>query len=101
MYKHEFPDYDDKLWIPDGFKDESWHNDICPHVEKRFITSEAVEVVVKIWQDYKDPQKREYEAAPRYLLSIEISYQIVFLHQTDNLEEIKKMVTENKFNWGW
>ena len=105
MYKDEFPDYDDELWIPDGFKDVSWHNDTCPHVEKRYFIdveyagSEDIEVVTKIWQDYKDPEKREYETAPRYSLLIEISYQNIFFYQTNNVEEIKKMVTENRFNW--
>ena len=106
MYKNEFPRYDDELWIPDGFEDVSWHNDTCPHVEKRYYIdtdyagSNDVEVAVRIWQDYKDPAKREYECAPRYSISISICWTDVFFYQTNNLDEIKKMVADNIFNWG-
>jgi hypothetical protein len=35
-YKIEFPDYDDTITLPEGWRDVSWHNDICPSFEKDF-----------------------------------------------------------------
>ena len=54
-YKYEFPDYDDELPVIDGFKDESWHNDVCPSMEKRIYN----DAYLKLWCDYKNPEMRE------------------------------------------
>jgi hypothetical protein len=51
-YKIEFPDYDDTLSFPDGWVDDSWHNDVCP----KFIKNNLI-----IWCDYKNFDRRETE----------------------------------------
>ena len=51
-YKIEFPDYDDTLSFPEGWTDDSWHNDVCP----KFIKDN-----IMIWCDYKDFDRRETE----------------------------------------
>lgn len=47
-YRTEFPDYDDDLYCPDGWTDQSWHNDTCPHIQKRIDTIET-EIEVNVW----------------------------------------------------
>ena len=34
-YLIEFPSYDGDFYLPEGWEDNSWHNDACPHAEKR------------------------------------------------------------------
>ena len=101
MYKDEFPDYDDELWIPDGFKDESWHNDVCPHVEKEIEDFNGAHIQILIWQDYKDPEKREYSCASRYMLVINVNGDDVFIYSTDNFDELERIVTTNLVNGYW
>jgi len=54
-YKIEFPDYDDVINLPLGWKDISWHNNTCPSISKE--VNEKTFVV--IWCDYKDFSRRE------------------------------------------
>jgi len=49
-YKTEFPDYDDTISLPEGWADDSWHNDVCPKIIKGAVV---------IWCDYKNPERRE------------------------------------------
>lgn len=60
-YRSEFPDFPaaDMPVIPAGFKDVSWHNDICP----RFV-SDALGL--EIWVDYADPAHREFPRLHRF-----------------------------------
>ena len=61
-YLKEFPDYGTMdVSAPEGFKDSSWHNDICPS-----FTNEAKNLI--IWVDYADPEKREYPLTWRFML---------------------------------
>ena len=95
-YMTEFPDYDGELYTPEGFKDYSWHNDVCPHVAKRY-DSKDLEIEVCIWQDYVNPELREgfvdYEnISKRYGFIIEINHGSVFTCTTDSLEKIKELV---------
>lgn len=91
-YKSEFPDYDDKLKIPEGFKDNSWHNDVCPHIEKRFYDTKECYVVCLIWQDYCNPELREMEYAKRYLFQIEVNNETIMEKETDDWEVIEQLV---------
>jgi hypothetical protein len=50
----EFPDYDDVLTIPSGWFDNSWCNNACPSISRRFNEDSHI----CIWCDYKDPTKR-------------------------------------------
>ncbi len=91
-YRDEFPDYDDKgIYIPKGWADGSYHNDTCPHAYKRTEIEDVVEVEAKIWQDYKDPSKREYENDKRYLFEIVIDGEPIYQYETDNLDDIKQL----------
>lgn len=86
-YRNEFPDYDDQgIYIPKGWADGSYHNDTCPHAYKR-NADETIEA--RIWQDYKDPAKREYENDKRYLFEIVVECEPVYQYSTDNLDGIK------------
>lgn len=88
MYKAEFPDYDDELYIPNGFVDDSWHNDTCPKVRKLDGETEFL-----IWQDYKDPSLRESGGGKRYAFQIiRNETDVVFAYETDDLAMIKEVV---------
>lgn len=89
-YRSEFPDYDDEFYCPKGWEDGSYHNDTCPHAYKR-DSDEVTEVEARIWQDYKDPSKREYKDEKRYLLEIVVNSDPVYQHLTDDIEEIKEL----------
>ena len=89
MYKSEFPDYDTKLIIPEGFKDVSWHNDIMPHVRKS-MTYEGIEITLNIWQDYKSVELREYEYRKQFILQLEVNLNMVYEFESDDWSEIEK-----------
>ena len=84
LYKTEFPDYDG------DFKVCSYHNDICPHVAMMFIRGNT-EVEYDIWQDYKDPNKREC-SSERYLFCIKVNGDLVFGYDTDEWKEIENLL---------
>lgn len=87
-YRKEFPDYDDKgIYIPKGWADGSYHNDTCPHAYKRNTNEDEI-IEARIWQDYKDPKKREYENDKRYLFEIVIDGEPIYQYSTDNFDEI-------------
>jgi hypothetical protein len=62
-YPTEFPDFPatDMPATPQGFADNSWHNDSCPN-----FTSE--ELGLRIWIDYADKEQREVPEASRFVL---------------------------------
>ena len=99
-YKTEFPDYDRILYVPKGFTDCSYHNDICPRACKIFSKNDT-EVVISIWQDYKDATKREYSEGKRYILSIDIESDTIFSYPTDNWEEIERLLPCISDMQGW
>lgn len=90
-YRTEFPDYDDELYCPDGWTDQSWHNDTCPHIQKRIDTIET-EIEVNVWQDYKDEALRELESSKRYLFTIKANGFNVFSYETDALTKIMELM---------
>ena len=91
MYKREFPDYDGELYIPEGFEDDSWHNDVCPKVRKTdHIGLARIDYI--IFQDYEDDNLREISGDKRYWFQIDVNLICVFVMATDNLEEIKRYV---------
>lgn len=96
-YLSEFPDYDGKLYIPDGFADYSWHNDIMPRSQKvkkipRYGNEPEVDVAYIIWQDYIDPELREYDNGKRYIFQIEINGECIFEYKTDDLDDLKMVI---------
>jgi hypothetical protein len=62
-YQTEFSDFPaaDMPAIPQGFGDNSWHNDSCPC----FISEE---LGLRIWVDYADKQQREIPDGARFAL---------------------------------
>lgn len=95
-WRNEFPDWDGgELYIPEGWKDNSWHNNTCPHAEL-YVEKEDIVFYFCIWQDYIDVNKREYDNTPRYTFEIDVKTgkwdYTLFLKQTDSLDEIKKLV---------
>jgi hypothetical protein len=75
-YRTEFPDFpaDDMPAIPQGFEDNSWHNDSCPN-----FTSEALGL--RIWIDFADPEQREIRMGCRFMLE-----------PSDNLDTITDLI---------
>lgn len=65
-YLQEFPDYDDKLHMIDGFFDASCHNDTSPCIAKYYKIGENDETTksVEIYQDYKNPELSELSGYP-------------------------------------
>lgn len=94
MYRQEFPDYDGELFIPEGWIDNSWHNDVCPRaMHRKFCRFENVTQTIdfSIWQDYIDVNKREYDNGKRYLFQIHVNNDLIYHYETDDLEEIKRL----------
>src|SRR5262245_19583152 len=60
-YRDEFPDFDYELPVIAGFKDHSWHNEVCPSL----VTADRKQ---NLWCDYADPAKREMEGGKRFTL---------------------------------
>jgi hypothetical protein len=76
-YKIEFPDYDDTITLPEGWLDDSWHNDVCPKITKGTWV---------IWCDYKDPDRREIEGQ-QFVVSTNIDGAYEPLHQFDTFAD--------------
>ena len=95
-YLSEFPDYDGKLYIPKGFMDNSWHNDTMPKASKivtiPIYPTGEIEVMFIIWQDYINPELREYEDEKRYIFQINVNSIPVFEYRTDDLLIIEMLV---------
>lgn len=94
LYKTEFPDFDDTLRIPKGFEDCSYHNDMMPHVERRFVRDDTGEVSICIWQDYVNPNKREDLGIGgyRFILTIEVNRDVIFEYKSNDWAEIEQML---------
>lgn len=62
-YQKEFPDFPraDLPAIPQGFEDNSWHNDSCPNFT-------SAELGLRIWVDFADKAQREHPDASRFTL---------------------------------
>ena len=65
-YKTEFPDFVLDVEIPEGFSDQSWHNDVCPRFEKDFPDGRYL----TIWVDFADPTEREYSNCHRLAVDL-------------------------------
>ena len=93
LYEAEFPDYDGEFHKPNGFFDNSYHNDMMPRVTRRFRHDiNGTEIEVNIWQDYVDPDKRERDCLPRFTFSITVDTETVFELMSDDWKEIENMI---------
>lgn len=89
-YLIEFPCYDGDFYLPEGWEDNSWHNDACPHAEKR---SKDGRIVANIWQEFVAFEKRDTESEERYLFTICVNGDdAIFEYWTNDLEKIKELV---------
>jgi len=64
-WREEFPDFpvEDMIDIPQGFVDQSWHNDTCPCFDNE-------RAGLRLWVDYKDKAQREMpNVSSRFLLT--------------------------------
>lgn len=91
LYKKAFPDFGDlDVQIPDGFKDISWKNDVCPS----FLDEENG---IRIWVDYLDSDMREIDGRPRFLVQ---NYDIIegeskeTLLETDDFDAVRNCISE-------
>ena len=90
-YMNEFPNYDSQLYLPNGWTDSSFKGDPCPSVSKVYRNG-GTEVEFVIWQDYVDKSKREYDWQMRFMFQINVDNVNVFRFETDDINEIKKIV---------
>lgn len=67
-YKTEFPEFElgDGIVIPEGFKDESRHNDAMP----RFTRQTKNGQTIVLWIDYLKVSMRDYMYGYRFLLAV-------------------------------
>ena len=90
-YRDEFPDYDGDFYCPEGWIDNSWHNDVCPRAMKRLETDTKC-IEFSIWQDYLFEDKREYDDGKRYLFQIHVNNDLIYHYETDSILEIQNLV---------
>ena len=90
----EFPDFPaaDMPQMPEGFVDQSWHNETCPGFDNEALG-------LKIWVDYLDPEMRELQGFHRFtLVAIDAEFQTIEGHAhnmtSDNWDEILKAVAD-------
>lgn len=82
-YKTEFPDFELDVDLPEGFEDNSYHNDAMPNWidENRNLI---------LWIDYKDKERSEMQGL-RFCLCYGDAEQypmMITLHQCDDYNEI-------------
>ena len=64
-YKREFRYFDFEIpQLPDGFRDDSWHNNVCPSFIKVLDDQ-----IITLWVDYKNPKRRELKAKQFFVTS--------------------------------
>ena len=91
-YRREFPDYDDMLYIPHGWKDLSWHNDTMPRAGSVLLDIPQVQVIASLWQDYRDINLRECQVGGRFFFEIQVNGESIFEYGSDNLDNIKPLI---------
>lgn len=100
-YISEFPNYDGEFHNLEGWQDNSWSNDTCPHIEK-FGAKGETEISICIWQDYVDVNKREYDNTKRYLFQICINDCVIFAQESDNWKDMEKLAENvSDYEWKW
>lgn len=62
----EFPSWTPPAaaFIPEGFHDTSWRNDIAPS-----LSTEVGDIRVTLWLDFESPSLREFEGGKRFLVT--------------------------------
>lgn len=59
-WKTEFtPDYGVPDWIASNYKDDSWHNNLCPSfILMQHIGNDGKEAVLRVWVEHWNPSQR-------------------------------------------
>ena len=86
-YLTEFPDYDADLPDLPNFADDSWHNDACPKL-RRYLGMLYDPVIVTVWVDYADPERRESMKARRYTIVLTLTDENIDIAESDDLDQI-------------
>lgn len=89
-YKSEFPDYDGEFHMIDGWIDNSWHNDTCPNIMRRYVKGNTT-LEFRIWQDYADINNREYDNTKRYMFHIYVDNDVVFYSESNDWSDMEKL----------
>lgn len=92
-YKTEFRYFDfDIPQLPDGFKDDSWHNNVCPSFI-RILDDQ----IVTLWVDFADPERREIRGS-QFFLTIEPNNdyfnEVTHVFETDSWDEMMSKINE-------
>lgn len=72
-WRTEFPDFpaDAIPWLPGGWQDKSWHNDVCPSFLRTFTVPDAVgesKWLAVLWCDWPERKDRELPEDDRFAL---------------------------------
>lgn len=88
-YKYEFPDYDCEMPTLEGFEDTSWHNDVCPSLQRQIWNNSCL----KVWCDYENPEMREV-GGDKYTVTYYFTdfFESVPMFGSDDIEEVKKFI---------
>ena len=89
-YQTEFRDFVLDVEIPEGFEDQSWHNDVCPRFDKQLPNGNWL----VLWVDYLNPEDREYPKEKRFVVALfddEYTH-IETLLESDSWQEIVDFV---------
>lgn len=94
-YRVEFPEFlaEDIPAMPEGFVDQSWHNDSCPS-----FRHEGAELTIYV--EAADPAARDYEGVCRFGLTMDgrdgqTDADRVYLYEGDDWNEVLRLVAEN------
>lgn len=91
-YQREFPSFGAlDVILPDGFTDESWHNDTMPSFVRKLWNG----YFLRLWIDYRDHAKREIKGKPRFSLALydqDMEY-VSDIGQSDDYESIKASIS--------
>jgi hypothetical protein len=98
-YKSEFGsnfELCNDVFIPEGFIDESWHNDAMPN----FVNPD---LKLRLWIDWLDPEMRDCEDEPRFFIEhVLIDEGCPAEHDingenlsTDNFDEVLNFIASN------
>jgi hypothetical protein len=93
-YQTEFPDFVLDVTIPDGFEDNSWHNDACPRFQKQLPDGNYL----VIWVNYANPQDRDYPNLHRFsidLHEVDFTY-LETLRSSDNWQDILDFIAHSE-----
>lgn len=84
-YRTEFPDFDYDIPVLQGFRDESWHNDVCP----KLVSDDDK---LTIWIDYTDPTKRENEEEYQFTICNHEAEPETILYQSNDWDSMLSML---------